>query len=137
MDDIIKSRHYRRSRLKNTLKKGLKKIVGMATLVVIGEYMLLNVINASINSMYYHQPFFDVRTVPQQIMDIAVGERPILRVVEAYDTLTKNTDKDKEKDFDAIIDSRYTPQVRGSRPEFRTKELEGKEGAEVGYVLKF
>lgn len=135
MDDLIKSRHYRRSRLKNTLKKGLKKVVGMAALVVVGEYMLLNVINVSLDSMYHHQPLFDVRTVPQQIINIAVGERPILRVVEAYDILSKN--KDKDKNFDHIIAQRYTPQVRGSRPEFRTKELEGKEGAEVGYVLKF
>ncbi len=134
MDDMIKSRHYRRSRLKNTLLRGIKKTIGMAALVIVGEYMLLNVINASLNSLYSQQPLFDYRTVPQQIINLAVGERPILRVVEAYDSLSKTKEP---VNFNNIIERQYAPQVRGSRPEFRTTELQDKEGAQVGYVLKF
>ncbi len=124
----IKSRDYRKSRIKNTLRNAFKKILQLGTLVIVGEYMLLNLINLSLSEQ---NPMMDYRNMPNQIVNLAVSEKPILRVAQAYDTIKKNID------FDKIIQSQYPVNVKGTRPDFRTINLQDKEGAKVGYVVKF
>ena len=124
----IKSRDYRKSRIKNTLRNAFKKILQLGTLVIVGEYMLLNLINLSLSEQ---NPMMDYRNMPNQIVNLAVSENPILRVAQAYDTIKKNID------FDKIIQSQYPVNVKGTRPDFRTINLQDKEGAKVGYVVKF
>jgi hypothetical protein len=124
----IKSKHYRKSRAKSYFLNGLKKILQMATLVIVGEYMLLNIINRSLSE---ENPVFFYRSLPNRIVNLAVSEKPILSVAEAYSNIKKNID------FDKTIEVKYPPQVKGSRPDFRTLNLQDKEGAKVGYVVKF
>jgi hypothetical protein len=129
--DTLKSSHYRRSRFKNKLWNALKKTYQLGLLVVIGEYMLLNVINASLSSVDGPIPAFSYSNMPRQIVSLAVSEKPILRVARTYDTITKTMD------FDNIMQKQHPIHVRGSRPDFRALDLQDKEGAKVGYVLKF
>jgi hypothetical protein len=124
----IKSKYYRKSRFKNSLRNALKKILQMGTLVIVGEYMLLNVINLSLSEQ---NPIFSYQNVPGQLMNFAVSEKPILRVAQAYDSFTKTID------FDKIIQNQYPIHVKGTAPDFRTLDLQDKEGAKVGYVVKF
>lgn len=128
----IASKHYKASRLKNTLKFSFKKILQMGILVFVGEYMLLGAIRFSLSQQdalsYY-------RDIPAQIVSFAVSEKPILhvaaKVAEAYDSSTKKID------FDKILQNRYPVSVKGTRPDFRTLDLQDKEGAKIGYVVKF
>jgi hypothetical protein len=124
----IKSKYYRQSRLKNSLRKASRKILELGALVIIGEYMLLNVINLSLSEQ---NQIFSYKNMPSQFVNLAVSEKPILRVAEAYDSIKKNID------FDKIIQNQYPIQVKGTRPDFRTMNLQDKEGAKVGYVVKF
>ncbi len=124
----IKSKYYRKSRLKNFFRNGLKKLLQLGSLIIIGEYMLLNVINLSLSEQ---TPAIYYKNMPSQIINLAVSEKPILRVAEAYTTIKKNID------FDEIIQLQYPVHVRGSRADFRTLNLQDKEGADVGYVVKF
>lgn len=124
----IKSKNFRKSRMRNSFRSGLKKFAQMATLVIIGEYMLLNVVNLSISEQ---NPASLYRRVPTKIINLAVSDKPILRVAEAYDSM-KNT-----MDFDSLISKRYPTHVKGLRPDFRAINLQDKEGAKVGYVVKF
>ncbi len=124
----IKSRHYRKSRLKSMFRFSLKKLAQMGVLVVVGEYLLLAIINRALT--VEHPVYFYTR-LPTQIVNLAVTEKPILRVAEAYTQLTKKTE------FDQILQGQYPVRVRGSRPDFRTLDLQDKEGAKVGYVVKF
>lgn len=124
----IKIKSYRKSRLKNSLRLAAKKISQMGALVIVGEYMLLNVISLSLSE---NSPMTYYRNMPNQIVNLAVSEKPILRFAEAYDSITKNID------FDKIIQSQYPISVKGTRPDFRTINLQDKEGAKVGYVVKF
>lgn len=124
----IKSRYYKKSRLKNLFRFSLKKVLQMGTLVIIGEYMLLNVINHSLTE---ETPVFYYRNLPTQIVNLAVSEKPILKVAEAYSSIKKSIE------FDKILAGQYPVNVRGSRPDFRTLNLQDKEGAKVGYVVKF
>ncbi len=131
----LKSRNFRRDRLKNKIRSALKKILQMGILVVVGEYMLINVINASLSSVYNQGqgPVINYRDMPRQIVNFAVGEKPILHVANTYDSLTKKMDFN----FDDITQKQYPVHVRGSRPDFRALDLQDKEGAKVGYVVKF
>ena len=129
--ETLKSRHYRRSRIINSIQAGLKKIFQLGLLVVIGEYMLLNVINTSISNVSNTKPVFSYSDMPNQIVKLAVSEKPIFRVANTYDTIKKNID------FDGITQKQYPIHVRGSRPDFRALDLQDKEGAKVGYVVKF
>ena len=129
--DTLKSRHYRRSRIINKIQASLKKIFQMGLLVVVGEYMLLNVINTSISNVSSVKPVFSYSDMPGQIVSLAVSGKPILRVANTYNTIKKNID------FDGIIQKQYPIHVRGSRPDFRALDLQDKEGAKVGYVVKF
>ena len=124
----IKSKHYRKSRLKNLLHTSLKKILQIGSLVIIGEYMLLYVVNLSLSEQ---GPVFNYTAMPSRIMNLAVSEKPILRVAEAYSSISKSID------FDNILSRQYPIEVKGSRPDFRTLDLQDKEGAKVGYVVKF
>lgn len=124
----IKSKNYRKSRLKNLLHISLKKILQMGSLVIIGEYMLLNVVNLSLSEQ---GTVFNYTAMPSQIINLAVSEKPILRVAEAYSSIKKSLD------FDNILSRQYPLQVKGARPDFRTLDLQDKEGAKVGYVVKF
>ncbi len=124
----IKGTDYRRSRRKNLLQASFKKVIQMGTLVIIGEYMLLNVINLSLT---HENPILLYRRVPTQIINLAISEKPILRVAEAYDSMKKTID------FDKIIQRQYPVQIKGTRPDFRPFDLQDKEGAKVGYVVKF
>ena len=99
----------------------------MGTLVVIGEYMLLKVLSMSISEQW---PEFTYKNVPGQIVRMATGEKPILRVAQAYSNI-------KNIDFDKLVLSQYPIQVKGNRPDFRALNLQDKEGAKVGYVVKF
>lgn len=129
--DTLKSSHYRRSRFKNKLQNVLKKTVQLGLLVVIGEYMLLNVINTSLSSLEAPKSSFSYSDIPRQIVSLAVSDKPILRATRTYDTITKTID------FDNVILKQYPVHVRGSRPDFRALDLQDKEGAKVGYVVKF
>ncbi|MEK7850094.1 MAG: hypothetical protein AAB213_04710 [Candidatus Omnitrophota bacterium] len=124
----IKSKNYRKSRLKNLLHLSLKKMLQMGSLVIIGEYMLLNVVNLSLSEQ---GPVFNYKAMPSQIINLAVSEKPILRVAEAYSSIKKSLD------FDNILSRQYPIQVKGARPDFRTLDMQDKEGAKVGYVVKF
>lgn len=124
----IKSKNYKRSRLKNNIRVTLKKALQMGTLIIVGEYMLLSVINLSFNEK---NPILFYKNMPNNIVNFAVSEKPILRVAEAYDSLKNNLD------FDKITQIHYPVQVKGNRPDFRTTDLQDKEGAKVGYVVKF
>lgn len=124
----IKSKHYRKSRLKTFFRTGFKKILQMGSLVIVGEYMLLNVIHLSLTEQ---APVLHYRNMPSQIINLAVSEKPILRVAEAYATIKNSID------FDKIIQLQYPVHVKGTRPDFRTLNLQDKEGAQVGYVVKF
>ncbi len=124
----IKSRDYRKNRRKNTLRNAFKKILQLGTLVIVGEYMLLNLINVSLSE---NNPIMFYGNMPNKIVNLAISEKPILRVAQAYDSIKKNID------FDKIIQSQYPVNVKGTRPDFRTINLQDKEGAKVGYVVKF
>ena len=124
----IKSKNYRKSRLKNSILHGFKKILQMGILVIVGEYMLLNVINLSLSEQ---NPILYYRDMPNHIVNLAVSEKPILRMAQAYDSIKNNMN------FDNIIQSQFPASVKGSRPDFRTINLQDKEGAKVGYVVKF
>lgn len=100
----------------------------MGIVVVIGEYLLLNVIQLSLSEP---NPLFFYRSVPNRIVNLAVGEKPILRVAQAYDSIKNNME------FDKIIQNQFPAQIKGSRPDFRTTDLQDQEGAKVGYVVKF
>ncbi|MBI5873638.1 MAG: hypothetical protein HZB36_05795 [Candidatus Omnitrophica bacterium] len=127
MTEII-SKHYKKSRLKNFFRFSVRKILQMGTLVVIGEYMLLRVISSSLSEQ---APIFSYQYMPSQIVSMAIAEKPILRVAQAYSNLRKNIE------FDKIIQSQFPIQVKGTRPDFRALNLQDKEGAKVGYVVKF
>lgn len=129
MVNEIKSRHYRKSRAKNALKTVGKKILHMGIVVAVGEYLLLNVINLSLSET---NPLFYYKNVPDSIIRMAVSEKPILRVAQAYSSLKTN-----RVDVDKIIQEQFPAQIRGSRPDFRTEDFQDKEGARVGYVVKF
>jgi hypothetical protein len=129
--DILKSSHYRRSRFRNKLRNALKKTLRMGLLVVVGEYMLLNVISSSLSSLEGPKPSLSYSDMTRQIVSLAVSNKPILRAARTYDSLTKTID------FDNIIQRQYPVHVRGSRPDFRALDLQDKEGAKVGYVVKF
>jgi hypothetical protein len=124
----IKSKYYKKSRAKNFLKLTLKKMLQMGTMVIIGEYMLLHVINASLSEQ---SPILNYSAMPTQLVNLAVSEKPILRVAQAYNNIKKNID------FDSIIQNQFPVSVKGNRPDFRTLDLQDKEGAKVGYVVKF
>lgn len=124
----IKSKYYRKSRIKNKFFFGIKKIAQMGSMVLIGEYLLLTLITHSIaekNPVLYYQ------RVPRQLINLAVTEKPILKVAEAYDSIKSNIE------FDKVLQNQYPIQVKGTRLDFRTLDLQDKEGAKVGYVLKF
>lgn len=127
MTEII-SKHYKKSRTKNLLRLIFKKILQMGTMVIIGEYMLLHVINVSLSE---HGPMIDYRAMPTQLVNLAVSEKPILRVAKAYNSIKNNID------FNNIIHVQFPVAVKGARPDFRTLNLQDKEGAKVGYVVKF
>lgn len=128
----IASKHYKKSRLKSIFRFSIQKLFQMGLLVIVGEYMLLSVIKFSISSKnavsYYMK-------IPSQIVNLAVSEKPILemteKVVEAYGSATKKID------FDKLIQDQHPVNVKGARPDFRTLELQDKEGAQIGYVVKF
>ena len=124
----IKSKDFRKSRLKNFFRNALKKVLQLGTMVVIGEYMLLNVINLSLSEK---NPILSYQNMPNQLVNFAMSDKPILRVAEAYDTIKNNID------FDKTIQNQYPIHVKGNRPDFRTINLQDKEGANVGYVVKF
>ena len=126
--DEIKSRHFRKSRVRNALRLTAKKALQMGIVVIVGEYLLLNAINLSLSEP---NPLFFYRNVPNQIVNLAVSEKPILRVAEAYSSLKNNTE------FDRMVQEQFPANVKGSRPDFRTTDLQDKEGARVGYVVKF
>ena len=123
----IKSKNFRKFRLKNYFWTGLKKILQMSLMVIVGEYMLLNVIKLS---LWEQNPLEAYSRMPSQIFSLAVGERPILRATEAYRSI-------KKINFDKIISLQYPTQVKGARPDIRTLNLQDKEGAKVGYMIKF
>ncbi len=127
MAEII-SKHYKKSRLKNLFRFSLKKIIQMGIFVFIGEYLLLKVISISLSSQGPGSVYEDVS---RQIVGLAVSEKPILKVAEAYSHIRKH------KDFDTIIQTQYPIQIKGNRPDIRTLDLQDKEGAKVGYVVKF
>lgn len=128
MTEII-SKHYKKSRIKNFFRFSAKKILQMSVLVAIGEYMLLRVISMSLSEQ---QPVFTYyQNVPSQIVSLAVSEEPILPIAKAYSDITKSMK------FDKIIEHQYPLQVKGMRPDFRAINLQDKEGAKVGYVVKF
>lgn len=124
----IKSRNFRKSRVINALKQTAKKTLQMGIVVVIGEYLLLSVIQLSLSEP---NPMSFYRNVPNHIVKLAVTEKPILRVAQAYDSLANHGD------FDTIIQNQFPAQVKGNRPDFRTTDLQDKEGAKVGYVVRF
>ena len=124
----ITSKNYRKSRLKQKFRLGFKKMLQMGTMVIIGEYLLLYAIKLSVSEQ---NSVMDYVQMPSQIVNLAVSEKPILRVAEAYQSIKKNME------FDKIIQNQYPVNVRGSRPDFRTINLQDKEGAKVGYVVKF
>lgn len=128
MNDQIKSRNYRKSRAKNAIRITAKKLLQMSVVVIIGEYLLLNAINLSLSET---NPISYYSSVPKRIVKLAVSEKPILRVAQAYDSIKNNME------FDKMVQERFPAQVRGSRPDFRTMDLQDKEGARVGYVVKF
>ena len=74
---------------------------------------------------------FFYSNVPNRIVNLAVSEKPILRVAQAYDSIKNNME------FDKIIQGQFPAQVKGTRPDFRTTDLQDQEGAKVGYVVKF
>lgn len=127
MTEII-SKYYKKSRAKNFLRQAFKKILQMGTMVIIGEYMLLRVINVSLSEQ---GPIIDYRIMPAQLVNLAVSEKPILRAAQAYSNIKKNID------FDKIVQNQYPIAVKGTRPDFRTLDLQDKEGAKIGYVVKF
>lgn len=127
MTEII-SKHYKKSRLKSYFRFSLKKLLQMGTLIAVGEYMLLKVISASLSGQ---EVLFPYQNVPAQIISMAVSEKPILRVAQAYSHLKRSID------FDQTIQRQHPIQVKGSRTDFRTLNLQDKEGAKVGYVVKF
>lgn len=100
----------------------------MGILVIVGEYMLLNVINLSLSQ---ESPFLPYARVPNHIMNFAVSEKPILRVAQAYNNIRNNID------IDGILQNEHPINIKGSRPDFRTLNLQDKEGAKIGYVVKF
>lgn len=124
----IKSKNYRKSRIKNSFRFGFKKILQMGTLIIVGEYMLLNAINLSLSD---RNSLLNYSNIPAQIINLAVSEKPILTVAQAYRSIKRNID------FDKIIQNQFPIQVKGTRPDFRTINLQDKEGAKVGYVVKF
>lgn len=124
----IKSRNYRKSRARNAFRKTSKKILQMGIVVVIGEYLLLNAIQLSLSEP---NPLFFYRNVPNRIVNLAVSEKPILRVAQVYDSIKNNIE------FDKIVQDQFPVQVKGNRPDFRTTDLQDREGAKVGYVVKF
>ncbi len=127
MTELV-SKHYKKSRLKNLFRFSLKKILHMGILIAIGEYMLLKVISISLSGQITD---FAYENVSRQLISIAVSEKPILKVAQAYSHIKKNID------FDSIIQTQYPIQIKGKRPDFRTLDLQDKEGAKVGYVVKF
>ncbi|HAJ56197.1 MAG TPA: hypothetical protein DCL35_00315 [Candidatus Omnitrophica bacterium] len=128
MTEII-SKHYKRSRLKSFFRFSAKKILQMGILVAIGEYMLLRVINMSLSEQQPVFPYY--QNVPSQIVSMAVNEKPILRIARVYSDIKKNLE------FDGIIEHQYPAHIKGRRPDFRALNLQDKEGAKVGYVVKF
>lgn len=124
----IKSKDFRKLRLRNSVRLGLKKIVHMGILVVVGEYMLLNVINLSLSQQGSFLPY---ARMPDHIMNFAVTEKPILRVAQTCNSIKNNID------FNNILQSQHPIKIKGSRPDFRTLDLQDKEGAKIGYVVKF
>jgi hypothetical protein len=124
----ITSKHYKKSRIKNFIRTGFRKTLQLGAMVVIGEYMLLKVVTLSLTEQ---GPIFLYHNVPDQIVSMATSEKPILRVARAYSNMKRNMD------FDKIIQSQYPVQIKGNRPDFRTLNLQDKEGAKVGYVVKF
>lgn len=100
----------------------------MGILVIVGEYMLLNVINLSLSQKGMLLPYANM---PNHIMNFAVSEKPILRVAQACNNIKKNID------FDNILQNQDPVNIKGSRPDFRTLNLQDKEGAKIGYVVKF
>ncbi len=131
--DELKSRYYLRSRRKHKFQRFARKTLQMGFWVLVGEYMLLRVIGVSLSSVYERRPFIDYSAVPQQIFNLAVSEKPILRVARTYDTMTKM----KISSFDNIMDKQFQAQVKGTRPDFRTLDLQDKEGAQIGLKIKF
>ncbi|MGE5280352.1 MAG: hypothetical protein ACM3L6_06390, partial [Deltaproteobacteria bacterium] len=131
----LKSRHYLRSRRKNRFQRLARKALQMGFWVAVGEVMLLRVIGASLSSIYESRPIIDYTAVPQQIFNLAVSEKPILRIARSYDTITRKSTK--EASFDNIIQKRFPAQVKGARPDFRTLDLQDKEGAQIGLKIKF
>ncbi len=130
----LKSRHYLRSRRRHKFQRVSRKILQMGFWVIVGEYMLLRVLAASLSSVYEKRPFINYSTVPQQIFNLAVSERPILRVARTYDTMTKQ----KSASFDNIMLRQFPVQVKGTtRPDFRTLDLQSKEGAQIGLKIEF
>ncbi len=131
--DELKSRYYLRSRRKHKFQRVAKKTLQMGFWVLMGEYLLLRVIGASLSSVYERRPFLNYSAVPQQIFNMAVSEKPILRMAHTYDTITKG----KASSFDNIMDKQFPVQVKGTRPDFRTLDLQDKEGAQIGLKIKF
>ncbi|MFH0877594.1 MAG: hypothetical protein V1863_05155 [Candidatus Omnitrophota bacterium] len=125
----IKSTYYRKSRVKIFLRHGFKKVLQMGVLVIVGEYLLLYLIRISLSE----QPLTGYVPFPSRIINLAVEERPIFKVAQAYSSMTQKN----ESEFDRILSSQYPAHVKGARPDFRTINLQDKEGAKVGYVLKF
>lgn len=124
----IKSKNFRKFRLKNSFRAGFKKIAHMGILVIVGEYMLLNVINVSLSQQSSFLPY---ARVPNHIMNFAVSEKPILRVAQACSNIKNNID------INNILQNQNPLNIKGSRPDFRTLDLQDKEGAKIGYVVKF
>lgn len=124
----LKSKNYRKIRLKNLFVQTIKKTGQILTLVIVGEYLLLNVVNMSLSQK---NPILNYRSVPEHILNLAVSERPILRVARAYTSIKKNID------FDQTVLRHHPVQIKGSRPDFRAFNLQDKEGAQFGYVFKF
>ena len=120
--------NYRKKRAQSLIAHYAKKFLFMAMFVVIGETMLLQLLKTSLIDK---EPSFVSRFTPRKIANIAVRERPILRATQAYESIMERLD------FDKVMQTRYPAHIRGTRPDYRTIQLQDKEGAKVGYVVKF
>ncbi len=131
--DELKSRYYLSSRRRHKFQRVARKTLQMGFWVIIGEVMLLRVIGTSLSSVYEHRPIINYSAVPQQIFNLAVSEKPILRMARTYDTMTKK----KNSSFDNIIHKQFPIHIKGTRPDFRTLDLQDKEGARIGLKIEF
>jgi len=134
MINEIKSRYYLRSRRRTKLSRLTHKVFQMCFWVLAGEYMLLRVLGSSLSSVHENRPIINYSAVPQKIFNLAVSEKPILRIARTYDTIKK---KNQGPSFDNIIQKQFPIHVKGSRPDFSTTDLQDQEGAKIGLKIAF